>query len=191
MSKFRKSFLLIITVMSILLISSFTQVFAAEFIADLYQKQTGSISSGRVFVKGNLMRKEVLHAGLVTITLFDLERGTAWILNAGARTYAEVPSELEEHPVLLAEKWEALGEVRKVGTGGYEGYRCDILRYEQKKTPDGPLVQWIAGDLGFPVRTELPEKLYLLQYKNIEERPVPAAAFSVPPGYRKVAAPGR
>ncbi len=164
---------------------------AAEFIADLYQEKTGSISSGRVFVKGPLMRKEVLHAGLVTITVFDLERGTAWVLNARARTYAEVPSELGEHPVLLAEKWEALGDVSKVGTGRFEGYRCDILRYEQTKTADGPLVQWIARDLGFPLRTELPEKLFLLEYRNIEERTVPNVAFSVPPGYRKVAAPGR
>jgi hypothetical protein len=92
MSTFRKSFLLILTVMFILLLSPLTHAFAAEFIADLYQKQTGSISTGRVFVKGNLMRKEVLHAGLVTITLFDLEKGAARVLNPKRRTYADVPS---------------------------------------------------------------------------------------------------
>jgi len=189
MSTFRKSFLLILTVMFILLLSPLTHAFAAEFIADLYQKQTGSISSGRVFVKGNLMRKEVLHAGLVTITLFDLEKGTARVLNPKRRTYADVPSKLEEHPVILAEKWRSSEIARKVGTTEYEGYQCDIIRYERTETTGSPLVQWIARDLGFPVRTEVPEKLYLLEYRNIEERPVPVSAFSIPPGYRKVEAP--
>jgi hypothetical protein len=189
MSTFRKSFLLILTVMFILLLSPLTHAFAAEFIADLYQKQTGSISTGRVFVKGNLMRKEVLHAGLVTITLFDLEKGAARVLNPKRRTYADVPSKLEEHPLILAEKLRSTEIARKVGTTEYEGYQCDIIRYEGTETTDSPLVQWIARDLDFPVRTELPEKLYLLEYKNIEERPVPAAAFSIPPGYRKVETP--
>lgn len=191
MTKIRKSFSVTFAVSVILLLLSFTQAFSAKFIADLYQERTSSISSGRVFVKRHLMRKEILHAGLVTISIYDLEKGTAWVLNTGTGTYAEVLSELEEHPVLLAEKWQAMGDSRQVGTGGLEGYRCDILRYEQEKTPDGPLVQWLAADLGFPIRTEMPEKLYLLEYKNIEERPVPAAAFSIPTGFRKVIAPGR
>ncbi|MFP4482211.1 MAG: hypothetical protein ACLFN0_05375 [Thermovirgaceae bacterium] len=191
MLKARKPSFVSIAVTVILLLSSFAQAFAAEFIADLYQERTGSISSGRVFDKGHLMRKEVLHAGLVTISIHDLEKGTTWILNAKARTYAEVPSKLEEHPVLIAEKWQAMGDSQKVGTGRFEGYQSDIFRFEQKKTPDGPLVLWVAKDLDFPVRMELPEKLYLQEYKNIQERTIPAMTFSIHPGYRRVKAPGR
>ncbi|MGC9490850.1 MAG: hypothetical protein ACP5CD_06450 [Thermovirgaceae bacterium] len=68
----RKSFPLTTVVAVFLFLLPCTQVFATEFIADLYQEKAGSTSSGPVFVKGPLMRKEVLYAGLVTITIFDL-----------------------------------------------------------------------------------------------------------------------
>lgn len=191
MLKTRRGFFHVAAFMLALLFACPLQAAAAEFVADLYEERTGTLSSGRVFVKGSLMRREVQQAGLVTITIFNIEKGTAWIINALGRTYAEVPSQLGEHPLLLARKWEALGEVETIGTGEIDGRECDILRYEQSRTPDGPLVQWVDRELGFPVRTEIPEKLYLLEYRNIDERPVPPAAFSIPPDYREVDAPGR
>jgi len=172
---------------------------AVEFSADFVDTKAGRTNSGKVYLKGDKVRREVTEGPRKgTITIYRLDKEVVWVLNPAQKTYTEMPGmgkqigELSLNDPRVQDMLKKLGELKPAGTETVNGYVCDkyALVYHEKAM--GTQYQWIAQKLNVPIKIEHQGSRFsmLIEYKNINEGQIPDSLFELPPGYRKMAIPG-
>ena len=165
---------------------------AAEFSADMVQTMGGRSNTGKVYVKGDKIRREISLGPQKTITIVRLDKRIVWMLHPAQKTYMEMSFGKHQVYPLSDPRWRA--EVKKLGTltrDGQEkvnGYPCDryVLVYRDKTM--GTQYQWISKKLKFPIKVETKGSRFpmVMEYKNIKERGLANSLFEVPAGYKKM-----
>ena len=143
----------------------------------------GETINGTIYIKGDKIRQEITEDGTTTITILRLDRKLSWILMPENK-YMEVPLPINPNQPQNQEY-----EVAALGQEMVNGYDCEIIQYTYKKKSLGVLVQWIAKNLNYAVKTEAKNAKGKLtsrtEYHNITPTKLDDSLFEIPAGYSK------
>ena len=187
------SMVLVIVVMGIFIL--FNLSFAAEFSADMIHKMGGETVKGKVYVKGNKIRQEVVKEGEEAVIIMRLDKGIIWNLMPEEKIYMEMPNlgDVANDPEYI-KKIEEMAEKKYLGKEKVNGYVCKKYKYIYRDKSMGALTQWFSEKLNYPIKTEMGGQAggmdMLIEYKNIKEKGLQDSLFEIPPGYTKMQIPG-
>lgn len=171
-------------------------VLGEEFSADMVRTMTGQTSSGKVYVKGDLVRMETTlpMPGGKTVVILNVKSGKTIILQPAQKMYMEMVGQKDAAAwVTKDEDYAKLGADRKlVGAEEVNGYKCRKYEVTFKNTAMGKTTQWISEKLMFPVKIvhSGPGGEMVQELKNIKDDKVPDSLFKIPDGYTKMNVPG-
>ena len=177
---------LVILIAAVLLYCGFVLAASPEFSADMIVTDAkGNVTTGKIYMKGNeKVRQEVKSGDDVSVTILRLDKKVSWTLMP-EKQYMEVAFNFD--PNQLNPDFEY--EVKTIGNETVNGYSCQVVEYVYKDKKLGSLVQWIADDLGFAVKTQTKNARgkveSTVEYKNIAVGPQPDNLFEIPAGYKK------
>jgi outer membrane lipoprotein-sorting protein len=166
---------------------------AAEFSADLLLKQGGQTTTGKVYVKGDKTRQEIIQQGQKQITILRPDKGVTWILMPAEKRYMEMSSEEgAAYDPQSDPNIKDKAEIKLLGKETVNGYVCDKYQYIYRDTSLGTLTQWVSKQLNVPIKTEYKSAsgYMLTEYKNIKEGNVQNSLFDVPGDYMLLSVPG-
>ena len=187
------SMVLVIVVMGIFILCNLS--FAAEFSADMIHKMGGETVKGKVYVKGNKIRQEVVKEGEEAVIIMRLDKGIIWNLMPEEKIYMEMPNlgDVVNDPE-YEKKLEEMADKKYLGKEKVNGYVCKKYKYIYRDKSMGTLTQWFYEKLNYPIKTEMggqPGGMdMLIEYKNIKEKRLLDSLFEIPPGYTKMSIPG-
>jgi len=167
--------------------------FAAEFTADLIQKQQGMEMKGKIYVKGEKMRMDMTKDGEKTSTITRIDKKIIWIIKHNDKMYMEMPSMVGTLQVSkIDEDLKKIADKKKVGTEKVNGYKCDKYLITYKDKSMGKMTQWISKKLNYPIKMVYHSSYgdMYTEYKNIKEGKVKDSVFEIPKGYEKISMPG-
>jgi len=162
---------------------------AAEFSAIIVTTLRGEARQGKIYIKGDKVRREFAQSGGATIVVLQGDKKIMWMLEPHTQSYLEMPFDQEAFAKMLNQPQEGEGK-KLVGPETLNGYVTD--KYETAvETAAGTQrgAMWIAKKLGVPIRIETADKSFVQEYKDIKEGGVDDALFDMPAGYRKKAMP--
>ena len=143
----------------------------------------GKTIDGTIYIKGDKIRQEIEEDGATTITILRLDRKLSWILMPENK-YMEVPLPIDPNQPQNQEYG-----IATIGQETVNGYNCEIIQYTYTKKSLGVLVQWIAKDLNYAVKTEAKNAKGKLtsrtEYHNITPTKLADSLFEIPAGYSK------
>jgi outer membrane lipoprotein-sorting protein len=158
---------------------------AAEFSAVIVTKSGKEERQGKIYIKGDKIRREYVNLDGFTIFIVPGDKKIMWMLDTETRAVSELPFDKDASTKSLNLPKEGGGS-KLVGTETLNGYVTD--KYQTSiKTPTGTRsgTIWLAKKLGVPIKIETDDKLFVQEYKDIKEGGVDDALFNMPPGYRK------
>ena len=165
---------------------------AAEFSADMIQKSPMGTSKGKVFVKAENFRQELMMGGEKTITIFQKDKGVTVVLMPKERMYMEMSAITQQDmaPIDLKDM-EKAGDKKYLGKETVNGYKCEKYRYTSQDPAAGTTIMWFSKKLNFPIKMEMegPSASMSMEYKNIQEKKLPDSLFKIPAGYQKMSMP--
>jgi len=159
--------------------------FAAEFSADMVNTSKAATISQKFFVNGNKSRMESPES----IVIIRMDKNVMWMLMSQQKMYMEQPLDPSKIPA-TSEKYPGEMERTLVGKEAIDGRTTE--KYRITYTVNGMKVtvyQWLAPDLGMPVKTAAEDGSWTMEYKNIETGSQPDSLFEIPSGYSKFTMP--
>lgn len=130
------------------------------------------------------VRQELKSGDDVSVTILRLDKKVSWTLMP-ENQYMEIAFNFDPNQPNPDYKYE----MKTIGTETVNGYSCQVVEYVYKDKKLGSLVQWIADDLGFAVKTQTKNSRgkveSTIEYKNIVVGPQPDSLFEIPAGYKK------
>jgi len=162
---------------------------AAEFSGQMLTRERTATVLGRIFVKDGKMRQEFNDAEGQTITILRPDKKMVWVLLPQNRVYMEVPLKIKWPGQFIQIPPDAR-QKRLVGSERISGY--DAEKYEVSVAARGGLerqIFWVPAKMGVPIKVEIPDRKFSIEYKNIHEGGVADRLFEIPPGYEKVSKP--
>jgi len=184
LQKFAYSLLRLGLLLSFCLLPGWGQ--AAEFSATVVKRTNGGEVQGRIFVKGDKVRREVSTSRGLTITILRPDKQLIWMVLPAQKAYMELPNLAEITGELQQFSQDRAG-MRSLGTETVNGYQCD--KYETSFKTNGGSIKhfmWVARKLGMPLRITSPDGVLLTEYREIKEGGVPEALFELPAGYQNL-----
>lgn len=169
-----------------------TSVNAADISADMISKSSMGSFKGKMFLKGDNLRQEMNIGSEKQITIFRKDKGVVWILMPGQMMYMEMPAGSQKNmPPVDPAELENMGKKKYLGKEEVNGYMCSKYHYTFHDPSAGVSTYWISEKLNFPVKMEMdgPSGRMVMEYRNIQEKKVPAALFNIPSGYQKMSMP--
>jgi outer membrane lipoprotein-sorting protein len=164
---------------------------AAEFQADMTIKSaTGGEMTGKVFVKGNSLRQELMTPMGAQVSIVNGGNDMMYVLIPGQNMYMEFPNNqvsLSESET-IEEKYTDIATLKKTEPEKIEGYKCDTYTVEYNDPQFGKSKVWIAKKLNYPLKiySESPQDTATIIYSNIEETKLSDDLFELPEGYTKL-----
>ncbi len=161
---------------------------AASFSADLLQTESGEMSSGKFFLKGQKYRMDVVEDGQSLSILVDRSSGKTRIVVPSEKAYLKIANNsmqsLMKNPFEAYQYMLKKYKKRSAGSEALQGLACEkqIISMDGKDV----MTAWIAARYTFPVRIINPLNHYTAELKNIEEKPLTADLFAVPAGFKQV-----
>jgi len=177
---------LVILIAAVLLYCGFVLAASPEFSADMIVTDAkGNVTTGKIYMKGNEKgRQEVKSGDDVSVTILRLDKKVSWTLMP-EKQYMEVAFNFDPNQL----NPDFAYEMKTIGNETVNGYSCQVVEYVYKDKKLGSLVQWIADDLGFAVKTQTKNARgkveSTVEYKNIAVGPQPDNLFEIPAGYKK------
>lgn len=160
---------------------------AAEFSADTFDKSGGITSTGKLYVKGESVRREITRGTMHRVTIYQADKKVAYMLDPSKKTYAEISAAMSPQETAQMKKYaKELGTRKLVGTETVNGQLCDKYLYTFKNKAMGTQYQWVSKKLKWPIKVESKPN-FLTECRNIKVGGVPDSVFEVPKGYKKVA----
>ena len=179
-------------VMGALLVSGFCS--GAEFSADMVQKVFKRTFKGKLYVKGNKLRREATIPGVRTeIAIYRPDKKSIWYVMPKSKTYMKVTDRIViggDDPAATA-RMKQIGVMKKLGKEKINGYVCSKVQWATKGPAKYVLTEWTSDKLIMPLRTEFKSSrgIVLIEYKNIKQGGVPDSVFELPKGYKRVKTP--
>lgn len=161
-----------------------------HFTATMVEQDGEATRSSKLFVAGNRYRVDlILPTGPITL-LIDKDKQIAHIISDNDQEYTVVGLDnqllVNKDPFLAVDYLKLRGEVAVGKQEELNGFACqkEILSLEGKPL----LTQWIAEELGFPIRIEnhLTVSKYI-ELRDIERKVIGEELFTVPTGYKELA----
>jgi len=169
--------------------------FAAEFSADMIHKTGKETVKGKVYIKGNKIRQEMVKEGEKGVIIIRMDKGVMWNLMPEEKIYMEMPGmgDVVSDPE-YEKKLDQLAKRKYLGKERVSGYVCKKYEYIYHDKSMGTLIQWFSEKLNYPIKTKTKGQPggmdMLIEYKNIKEKRLPDSLFEIPPGYTKMSIPG-
>ncbi len=170
---------------------------AAEFTADFVEKQGQATVTGRIWVKGDKIRREVQKGGEAGVVIMRLDQGVVWNIVPDQKRYMETPNvrRSDVDSPEMKKELEKMAERRELGKERVNGYECDKTQFMYRDKAMGTMAQWVSKKLGHPVKVEhrgpKGEIISFIEYRNIHEGAVSDSLFELPAGYEKTELPGK
>lgn len=164
---------------------------ALEFVADRAVRSDGQTRKASVFYRDDRWRVEHNDLGPVNVTIVRKDMGLVWLLLPRSRQFKTVAYH-QDHDLLISERLE--GEMARVaiGTDSLDGHPTTVYEVTVA-SPEGKVnlyYQWIATDLGFPLRLVSKDRDWMTEYRNVRLTIVSDAFFRLPHAYEPVTEPG-
>lgn len=187
--KFRQArFLLYLALLFVLMVGVSLETAVAqkpaEFKADFTTVDAkGNEAAGTIYVKNNEIRQETITDGEVAVTILRLDLKKSWVFMPD-NMYMEVPLPVDPNAPQNPDY-----EMATIGQEKLNGYDCEIIQYTYKKKSLGVLVQWVAKDLNYAIKTETKDSRGRVtsrtEFSNITLGNQDDSLFEIPAGYRK------
>ena len=165
---------------------------AAEFSADLIIDNPQGKFTGKVYIKGDKIRQEILKEDMKHVIILRLDKGVTWNLMPKDKMYMEIPGiGKEATDPEIEKKIKDMAEKKSLGKEKVGGYVCEKYQYIYHDQSLGVLTQWFSKKLNYPIKTEYKAAAYymLTEYKNIKEKRIPDSLFEIPSSYQKMQLP--
>ena len=164
---------------------------AAEFSADIIQKQVGITTKGKVYIKGNKMRMEMETPAGKSVNLMDTETGLMQMLHPAQKMYFEMQAP-EAGVVQTDEALAKIADKKPVGTEKVNGHKCDKYEIIYHDRSLGKTTQWFSKRLNYPIKTVYkgPQGEMVMEFKNIKEGRLDSSLFKIPSDYHQMKMPG-
>jgi hypothetical protein len=163
---------------------------AAQFSAQMLIKDGEKVVPGKICVQDGKLRQEFSDAAGQTITIVRPDKKVIWFIMPQERAYVEMPLKKKLPGQFIQVPNEALSK-RLVGKETVAGYEAEKYQVTVREG-GGPEIQmiWVATKLGAPVKMTSRGGNFSVEYQSIKEGPQADRLFDLPPGYKKLAAPG-
>ena len=165
---------------------------AADFSADMVQTSSMGTMKSKAFFKGNNFRHEMIFQGRKQVTIFRKDKGVVWVLVPEQMMAMEMPSGTKQNMAPVdPDELEKTGTNKSLGKETVNGYMCSKYLHTPKDPSLGTATYWIAEKLNFPIKivSDGPSGHMVMEYRNIDEKPVSDALFEIPSGYQKMSMP--
>jgi hypothetical protein len=166
----------------------------AEFSADMVQKVFNKTYKGKLYVKGNKLRREATVSSRRTdIAIYRPDQKSIWYVMTESKTYMKVTDRIViggDDPTAVM-RMKQIGVMKKLGKEKINGYVCNKVQWATKGPAKYVLTEWTSDKLIMPLRTEFksPRGIAVIEYRNIKEGGVSNSVFELPKGYRRVKTP--
>lgn len=170
---------LILGLMAIFL--SAKMAWAIEFSGDMIHTTKEGVTTQKFFVKNDKSRMENQEG----IAITRLDKNVMWILMPQQKMYMEQPLN-PDNVGTFSEKYPGELERTLIGQEVVDGRITD--KYRIVHTIAGikaTVFQWVARDLGMPVKTASEDGSWSVEYKNIRMGSQPDSLFEIPAGYQR------
>ena len=162
---------------------------AAEFTADMTEIDGSDTLTSKIYIKESNYRMEMVEDGQEVFVIVSPEDGMTRVALVADKMYFEMPSNdmrsLMKDPFQSLKHVTSMGESTSLGTEEINGYECEKIEISLEGTPQ--MTQWVAKDLGFPLRIVLHtvgDKL--VELSNVQAEELDDALFKVPSDYTKM-----
>ena len=165
---------------------------AAEFSADMINTSPMGIIEGKMFFKEGNFRQEMMMGGQKQITIFRKDKEVVWVLMPAQMMYMEMQAGSQQNMAPVdPDEIDKLGEKEYLGKEKVNGYMCSKYRYTFHDKSSGTAIYWISDELQFPIKmqTQGTSGSMSMEYRNIQEKTVPASLFNIPGGFNKMSMP--
>lgn len=165
---------------------------AAEFSADMINTSPMGKIEGKMFFKEGNFRQEMMMGGQKQITIFRKDKNVVWVLMPAQMMYMEMQAGSQQNMAPVdPDEIDKLGEKEYLGKEKVNGYMCSKYRYTFHDKSSGTATYWISNKFNFPIKmqTQGTSGSMSMEYRNIQEKPVPASLFKIPGGFQKMSMP--
>ena len=162
---------------------------AAEFSADMINTSPMGNIEGKMFFKGGNFRQEMMMGGQKQITIFRKDKEVVWVLMPAQMMYMEMQAGSQQNMAPVdPDQIDKLGGKKYLGKEKVNGYMCSKYRYTFHDKSSGTAIYWISDKLQFPIKmqTQGTSGSMSMEYRNIQEKTVPASLFNIPGGFHKM-----
>lgn len=163
---------------------------AAEFSAVIINRLESRETQGKIYMKGEKMRREFAAGEEVGITIVRPDKKVMWMLMPGQKTVMEMPFSKASLEKMMGMSKEQQAEMKLLGPETVNGYETE--KYETTVKGDGKPrkhFMWVSKKLGVPIKMTSPDGSFFMEYRDIKEGAVPDSVFEIPPGYQKMTMP--
>ena len=169
---------------------------AAEFTADMALTTPQGDMTGKLFVKGQDIRQDLLISGMEITNLVDLDTGTLVNLNHQMKMYVVAPSNpaaIMGDSEKVEEKLAQMADVEEMGSEDLNGYKCRKVKYRFHDERYGVSTMWFSEKLNYNIKivNENAEGKTIILLENIREEELSPELFLIPSGYQKMELPSQ
>ncbi len=162
-----------------------SQIWAAEFSADVINKVRGKIFYAKIYIKPNKIRLE--NQGQQNYSVVRSDKNLVWLVFPKDKAYMEMISYESQSPATWLK-----GEIDRKFLGleiinGLETKKYEVTIKEEEKTIKA--WQWISTALNYPIKISAMDGNWSSEYKNLRLESQPDSLFELPPGFRKMEVP--
>ena len=163
---------------------------ALEFVADRAVRSDGQTKKASVFYRDDRWRVEHNDAGPVNVTIVRKDMGLVWLLFSRSRQFKTVAYH-QDHDLLINERLEREMARAEIGTDILDGHPTTVYEVTVASPEGKPSVyyQWMATDLGFPLRLVSKDRDWMTEYRNVRLTEISDAFFRLPHAYEPVTDP--
>ena len=164
----------------------------AEFTADLVQKTTMGEFTGKVYVKGKNIRREMTMMGQKQVMITKSDKRATYILMPQQMSYMEMKwSKQDEAMNSSIEDLKKEGKVKYLGKEKVSGHTCKKYKYIPDDPNGTPVIFWVSNKLDYPIKIEAitPQGKMIMLYKNIKQKKISDSLFNIPSDYEKISLP--
>jgi len=165
---------------------------AAEFSADMINTSPMGKIEGKMFFKKGNFRQEMMMGGQKQITIFRKDKNVVWVLMPAQMMYMEMQAGSQQNMAPVdPDEIDKLAEKKYLGKENVNGYVCSKYRYSFHDKSSGTAIYWISDKFNFPIKMQAQgtSGTMSMEYRNIQEKTVPASLFNIPGGFQKMSMP--
>ena len=158
--------------------------YAAEFSADFRVIEGSETEGGKCYVKSNLVRMEKLEGPDQAILIADVQKDVTLVLVHEGKRYIEIP----KNTCGFIPPREIIDRAvkKQVGSERVGVYECEKFQYFLPDKTQAAVTQWVATEIGFPIKVCYHDENKCWELTNIQRGPVDDAIFQVPQNFQRV-----
>jgi hypothetical protein len=161
---------------------------ALEFTAERTTRVDGQSRKASLYYRDEMWRVEYYDGGAVNAMIIRKDKGLTWLLMARMKQFKTVAYEKEYAPK-LSEQLDGEIARQEIGREPLYGHPTIVYRVTVRTASGSTEVyyQWLAMDLGLPLRLASKDRDWLTEYTDVRLTSVSDFMFRPPRDYQPVA----